>query len=130
MHSLREISLLAESRSFQNLPLEIQRRVVEIAGKPGMIHELLVRDLELNRWPVTGIIHEKNGSGTGHDVERKTEYENSGEDDDTDEIVQEIPVNTQQKISWNDISYPMRANIQCVLLHSVRSSKRQIQLAA
>nr|GMD85742.1 protein RADIALIS-like 4 [Ipomoea batatas] len=96
MHSLREISLLAESRSFQNLPLEIQRRVVEIAGKPGMIHELLVRDLELNRWPVTGIIHEKNGSGTGHDVERETEYEDSGEDDDTDEIVQEIPVHIMQ----------------------------------
>ncbi|KAM1097080.1 hypothetical protein ACFX19_014778 [Malus domestica] len=87
MHHLRDISLLAEAGALENLTLELERRVVEVLREAGVLHEALVRCLEVIGRAVAGVIDQVDGSGSGHDVDRQPEDEDGGADDDGDEIV-------------------------------------------
>lgn len=58
-----------------------------------MIHELLVRDLKARLREVTGVVHEVNGSGSGHDEDGRAEHGQSGEEDERDEVVLEVKPN-------------------------------------
>lgn len=90
MHRLRRISLLSEAGALEDLPLELQRRLVEVAGESRMFHELMEPDLEVGRGAVTGVVDEINGSRASHDVDGRSENEKSRANDDTDEIVLEM----------------------------------------
>lgn len=90
MHRIRDISLLPEPGALEDPSLELQGRLVEVAGEPGMFHKLLVANLEVGRGAVTGVVDEVDGSRTSHDVDSGSENEKSGANDDTDEIVLEV----------------------------------------
>lgn len=90
MHRLRDIGLLAEAGSLEDLALELEGGLVEVAGEAGMLHELVVTDLEVGRRPVTGVIDEVDGARASGDVDSGAENKEGRTDDDGDEIVLEV----------------------------------------
>lgn len=69
MHCLRHISLFPEARALQDLALELERRLGEVAGEFGVVHELIESDLEVIGRAVAGVIDEENGTRTSRDVD-------------------------------------------------------------
>lgn len=90
MHGFGDIGLFAEAGAFQNLLLELEGGIVEVAGEGGVFHELVEFDAEVGRGTVAGEVDEVNGSGSGHDVYGGSEYEEGAADDDADEVVLEV----------------------------------------
>lgn len=90
MHRFRDVSLFSESGTLQNLPLELERRLVEVLSQPRVVHEALEGSLEMIGRTVTGVIDQINGSGPGHDVHGQTKDQDSGADDNADQIVLEV----------------------------------------
>jgi hypothetical protein len=90
VHSFGDVSLLAETGALENLALELQRRVVEVAGELGVLHEPVELYLEMRGRKIAGVVDEVDGSRAGHDVDGRSGNENGGEDDDADEIVLEV----------------------------------------
>ncbi|PON57858.1 hypothetical protein PanWU01x14_170710 [Parasponia andersonii] len=90
MHRFRDISLLADAGPLEDLALELEGGIVKVARELGMLHELLEFDLQMVRRTVTGEVHKINGSGSCHNVNRGSEDDNGGADNDTDEIVFEL----------------------------------------
>ncbi|GAB2224852.1 hypothetical protein Drorol1_Dr00005630 [Drosera rotundifolia] len=87
VHSLGNDGLLSESRSLQDLALELEGGAVEVAGEAGVFHEAMERGLEVGGGTVAGVVQEIDGSGSGHEVEGEGEDEEDGEGEDGVEVV-------------------------------------------
>lgn len=90
MHGFRKIGFLPETRALKDLPLELKRRLVELATQPGMLHERMERRFEMGFRAVACEVNKVNGAGAGHDVDGGGEDEDGGENKDTNKVVLEM----------------------------------------
>ena len=69
VHCLRHISFFPEARALQDFVLELERRLGEVVGVFGVVHEPLESDLEVIGRPVARVIDEENRTRRSRDVD-------------------------------------------------------------